>query len=73
MAVSNDLNKANWTLSDISAGSVGSWEPSYDTELWMNKKILSLFVQNTTQIDGEGTATVKPQPVQVIEWRPRLK
>jgi hypothetical protein len=73
IAVNNDLNKSNWTLSDISAGSVGSWEPSYDTELWMNKKILNLFVQNTTQIDGEGTAAVKPQPVQVMEWKPKLK
>lgn len=73
MAINNDLSKGNWTLSDISTGSVGSWEPSYDTELWMNRKILNLFVQNTTQIDGEGTAVVKPQPVQVMEWKPKLK
>lgn len=70
IAVNQDLGTNQWGLSDLSQGSVGSWEPSYDTALWADKHILDLFVQHTTQIDGEGRADVEPQPVQVIEWRP---
>jgi hypothetical protein len=50
--------------------SVGAWEPSYDTELWRRNGTLSLFVQNVQQVDGEGQASVPPQPVQVLDWTP---
>ena len=70
IAVNRNLEKSNWLLSDLTAASVGSWEPAYDTELWKNKKILDLFVQKTVQADGEGQSDTAPQPVQVIEWKP---
>lgn len=49
--------------------SVGNCEPSYDTQLWMQKKLLHLFVQYTEQTDGEGQANIAPQMVQVLEVR----
>ncbi len=64
------LKKKKWTIVDLGNSSVGSWEPSFDTELWREKGILNLFVQKVAQVDGEGNANIEPQPVQVLDWRP---
>ncbi|GAB3902664.1 BNR repeat-containing protein [Mucilaginibacter boryungensis] len=69
IAVTNNVLKGAWQLSDISNNPVGAWEPTYDTELWKNKGVLDLFVQPVIQIDGEGKGNVKPQPVTVLEWK----
>jgi BNR repeat-containing family member len=66
-AVNNNINKNKWQLKDVTATTVGSWEPTYDTELWKHNKQLHLFVQYTDQKDGEGKADILPQPVQVLE------
>ena len=50
---------------------MGAWEPSFDTELWRRNRMLSLFVQDVQQVDGEGQAAVPPRPVRVLDWRPR--
>ncbi len=68
--VIDKIKKQKWTIMDLSAGSLGSWEPTYDTELWKAKGILNLFVQKVEQVDGEGRANIPPQPIQVIEWKP---
>ncbi|MFD1257311.1 BNR repeat-containing protein [Mucilaginibacter terrae] len=73
VAVNNNLQKHLWTIQNLTVKSVGSWEPTYDTELWKTKQILNLFVQNTVQVDGEGKANVPQQPVQVIQWKPVIK
>jgi len=73
MAVNYNLVTNNWKARDLSSTSVGEWEPTYDTELWKNKKLLNLFVQKVTQVDGEGKANVEPRFVQVWEWRPVVK
>jgi hypothetical protein len=70
VAITNDLNSNKWQVSDLLAVNVGAWEPTYDTELWQDKKVLDLFVQKVVQIDGEGRANIPPQPVQVLEWKP---
>ena len=57
-------------IQDLLKTPVGSWEQSYDTELWKQKRILHLFVQKTDQADGEGKSDMKPQMVQVLEWKP---
>ena len=62
-----DTKKNKWTIKDLTSFGVGSWEPSYDTELWKEKGQLHLFVQKTTQVDGEGKADLKPELVQVLE------
>jgi hypothetical protein len=70
IAVNTDLQNANWQISDLTATAVGDWEPTYDTELWKDQKILNLFVQQVTQVDGEGKASIAPTKVQVLEWKP---
>lgn len=65
-----DLTKNQWTAADLTANSVGNWEPSYDTERWKTEGMLSLFVQRTGQGDGETLENLPPQPVYVLEWRP---
>lgn len=70
LALKQDLEKGAWVLSDLTEEGVGSWEPSYDTEWWKQKKILQLFVQKVEQVDGEGKANIPPQPVSILEWKP---
>lgn len=67
VAKSNDISKGKWDIYDLTDFSVGSWEPSYDTELWKKAGKLHLFVQTTEQIDGEGKADIPPQKVMVLE------
>ncbi len=66
----SNFKKCRWRVSDLTTGSVGSWEPTFDTELWKDKNTLNLFLQNVQQVDGEGKADVPPQMVQVLEWDP---
>lgn len=56
-------------ITDLSKSSVGSWEPSFDIDLWKKQKLVHLFVQRTEQTDGEGRSNIPPQPVQVLEWK----
>ena len=69
-ALTMKLKNSNWTIIDLNEHSLGSWEPTYDTELWRNRKILNLFIQRTPQKDGEGLTETPPQPVEVLEWKP---
>jgi hypothetical protein len=68
----NKIKKATWKINDLSGTSVGSWEPTFDTELWKEHKQLNLFVQNVEQVDAEGNAAIPPQMVQVLEWKPKF-
>jgi len=70
VAMNADLKTSNWQVSDLATAPVGEWEPTYDTELWKDKKILNLFIQQVTQVDGEGKASIPPTKVQVLEWKP---
>lgn len=67
IAESDDLSRNNWNIIDITDFAVGSWEPSYDTELWRKEKKLHIFVQKTEQVDGEGKANIPSQKVYVLE------
>jgi len=70
MARSNSKDLDQWEVMDLSKASVGEWEPSYDTELWLAKRQLSIFVQEVEQVDGEGKAEKKPTAIQVLNWTP---
>jgi BNR repeat-containing family member len=63
-------NKSIWKVFDLLQASTGSWEPTYDTELWKEEKQLHLFVQDVRQGDEEGVINIEPKPVYVIEWLP---
>ena len=65
-----DLARSQWTAADLTASSVGNWEPSYDTERWKTDGILGLFVQRTGQGDGETLENLPAQPVFILEWKP---
>lgn len=71
IAVNSNLLHDKWHIQNLTNTPVGAWEPTYDTELWNTKGILNLFVQQVTQVDGEGKANLPPKPVQVLEWKPK--
>lgn len=70
VAIAEDITKNNWVVRDLYDKSVGSWEPTYDTELWKEKGLLHLFVQNVEQADAEGRSNMPPQMIEVLEWKP---
>lgn len=70
-AINRNIGKDKWQIVDLSQMTVGSWEPTYDTELWKEKGLLHLFVQNVEQVDAEGLGKTPPQMVQVLEWNPK--
>lgn len=67
MAIGNTSEKENWKVVDLTDFTVGSWEPSYDTELWKEMGVLNLFVQRVEQVDAEGKADFQAQMVNVLE------
>lgn len=68
IAKCSDVNDNKWIIEDLTTFTVGAWEPTYDTELWKDKKQLNIFVQKAVQIDGEGKADVAPEKVQILEF-----
>lgn len=67
VAINKNIKKKKWKVKDILSENTGSWEPSFDTELWKAKNILHLFIQKTDQVDGEGKSSLVPQMVKVLE------
>lgn len=57
----------DWKIKDLTDFSVGAWEPSIDNDLWREQKRLNVFVQATSQGDGEKTVDTPPTPVYVME------
>lgn len=70
MSVCDDIARGKWQVKALTATPVGLWEPSYDTELWKQSKVLNLFIERVEQGDAETTKAIAPQPVQVLEWKP---
>jgi hypothetical protein len=50
VAMNGDLKTSNWQVSDLTTTPVGEWEPTYDTDLWKDKKILNLFIQQVKNL-----------------------
>ncbi len=67
LAYSNLKDNSIWKVKDLSKQVVGQWEPNYDISLWKNKKELNIFMQNVTQIDGEGLGNTNASEVQILE------
>lgn len=59
--------KGNWNIVDLTDFPVDSWEPSYDTELWKRNHKLHLYVQRTSQGDGEKEEKSAPEMIYVLE------
>lgn len=70
VAICDDLGEPRWRFLDLTDGSVGMWEPSYDTELWNRSKILHVYVQPVGQGDGERVEDLPSSRVSILEWKP---
>lgn len=67
MYSTKDLQKGQWTATDLTTFSVDAWEPSIDTELWKAQQKLHIFIQQSHQGDGEKTVPSPASPVYVYE------
>lgn len=69
VAYTPHLGKKDWIVSDLTDFSVDAWEPSYDMNLWNEKRKLHVFVQTSHQGDGEKVADTNhlSEPVYVME------
>jgi hypothetical protein len=73
VATTTNIASKTWQTFDLTTTAVDAWEPSYDTELWAKKRVLSLFVQKTSQGDGEKTKEVQPEEISVLDWKPKYE
>lgn len=55
-----------WRITDLTDFSVDAWEPSFDTALWDDKKQLDIFVQCSSQGDGERATSADATPVAIL-------
>jgi BNR repeat-containing family member len=67
------IRKGKWHIVDLTETSVGAWEPTYDTQLWKEKKSVNLFLQFVEQADAEGLVKSTPHLVYVLECKNDLK
>lgn len=67
MYYTSDIKKGVWNVKDITDFSVDAWEPSLDSDLWNSKSKLNIFVQKSSQGDGERTTDLESQMVYVAE------
>jgi len=70
VAICDDLSNPKWLFRDLTDFSVGMWEPSYDTEIWNESKVLHIYLQKVGQGDGERTEALPPSKVSILEWKP---
>ena len=56
-----------WRVTDLTDFPVGAWEPTIDTQLWRSRHILHIFIQPTSQGDGERTIPSAPTTVHILE------
>ena len=61
-------SKSGWEVIDLTPFPVDAWEPSFDTELWKNKQKLHIYLQRSSQGDGERSTDLEPQPVYLLEY-----
>lgn len=60
----------NWEISDLTDFSVDAWEPTLDNELWRHQKKLHIYVQRTSQGDGERVTDANSEPIYILEYNP---
>lgn len=64
---SRALGEKDWTVEDLTHDCVDAWEPCIDESLWNDRRLLHIFVQRTSQGDGERALDREPTPVRVLE------
>jgi hypothetical protein len=71
VAVCRDIRSAVCLVRDLTEGSVGMWEPTYDLAVWNSKKQLHLMIQRVGQGEEESLEDFPPQMVSVLVWIPK--
>ncbi len=66
IAVCNNLGKEPWTIKHLSKESLGHWEPTFDSQLWNEQHVLSVFALRVGQGDGETTEKIPPQKLHIL-------
>lgn len=61
----------NWEHLFLTETNVGKWEPTIDMNLWREKNILHIFLQNVDQPKHEEKAKPSSSPVYILEWNPK--
>lgn len=57
----------DWHIRDLTDFSVGAWEPTLDRNLWHTRRLLHLYVQSSSQGDGETVTNAPPSPAYILE------
>jgi len=70
-AICDNITRCNWTVSDLPSQDLGMWEPTFDQALWDANDELHLFIQFVGQGDGETLEATAPQPISILEWKPK--
>ncbi len=73
LASCTDLAKGDWSFADLTNDSYSAWEPTCDLSLWSRDHLLHLFVQKTTQLEGDAAPAgpkIPPMPVSILEVLP---
>jgi rhamnogalacturonyl hydrolase YesR len=67
-----DLARPEWRTRDLTAESLGAWEPSLDPEQWQRMRQLHLLVQPVDQRDGDDSRPSDTPPTQIasLVWSP---
>lgn len=71
VAVCDDINAGSWVIRDLTNGSVGMWEPTYDEAVWNKKHEIHLLIQRVGQGEEEGLEDIPAQMVSVLVWVPK--
>ena len=60
-----------WTIRDLTAETVGAWEPAIDPAAWAGLGQVHMLVQRVTQRDGDDrTGVAAPTPIGLLVWSP---
>lgn len=57
----------SWATTDLTDFNVDAWEPSIDPEAWRKYGLLNIFVQRTSQGDGEKIVATGETPIYILE------
>jgi hypothetical protein len=63
-----DLNKQkDWETTILTDTGLDRWEPTFDTELWKEKGILNIFIQEVGQGSGEKAVEMPATMIRILE------
>ncbi len=73
MNICPDIHSDYWYITDLTDFSVGSWEPTYDSELWKNSQKIHLFVMYVGQGDNETIEEIASKFIYILNVPSEIK